>query len=255
MLRAGVALSLVGRAGRGLAAAGRSGVPILAYHRLDPSVVGPTTITVKTFESQIAWLRAHDYRILPLRDALAMLPHLDEASRVAVITFDDGHLSTHEFLFPLVRKHVIPVTLFIYPSAISRASYALTWQQLEAMHGSGLVDVQSHTYWHPNFRVEQKRMSAARFRAFADDQLRRSRKVIESRLGNRVDSLAWPYGIVDPELEELARAAGYRFAFTFAGGRTGSRSDPLALPRIPIANADRGPRFDALLTGTVGRTL
>jgi peptidoglycan/xylan/chitin deacetylase (PgdA/CDA1 family) len=42
------------------------------------------------------------------------------------ITVDDGHLSVYTELYPLILKHRPPVTLFIYPSAISNASYALT---------------------------------------------------------------------------------------------------------------------------------
>jgi peptidoglycan/xylan/chitin deacetylase (PgdA/CDA1 family) len=47
-----------------------------------------------------------------------------------VITVDDGHISVYRDVFPLVRKCRIPVTLFIYPSAISNAPYAMTWVQL-----------------------------------------------------------------------------------------------------------------------------
>lgn len=59
-------------------------------------------------------------------------------------------------MFPLLKKYQIPATLFIYPSAISNASYALTWDQLKEMKETGLIDVQSHTFWHPNFRACSK---------------------------------------------------------------------------------------------------
>ncbi|MFW1406334.1 polysaccharide deacetylase family protein, partial [Vibrio parahaemolyticus] len=92
--------------------------------------------------------------------------------------------------------------------AISNASYAITWEQLHEMQASGFVDVQSHTYWHPNFHIERKRRSPADYRAFVDDQLRRSRQVLEARLKTPVDLLAWPFGIVDSELEAAAQQAG-----------------------------------------------
>ena len=34
-----------------------------------------------------------------------------------------------------------------------------TWAQLAEMKASGLVDIQSHTFWHPNFNVEKKRLA------------------------------------------------------------------------------------------------
>ena len=71
--------------------------------------------------------------------------------------------------------------------------------------------------------------------------------MIASRVGQPVDELAWPFGIVDPELEAAARRAGYVHAFAYAGGPAVAGDDPLALPRIPICDADRGARFGALL--------
>src|SRR5690242_9619856 len=88
-----------------------------------------------------------------------------------VITVDDGHRSVYSDMLPLVRKYRLPVTLFIYPSAISNASYAMTWAQLEALKETGFFDIQSHTYWHPNFKTERRRLGAPDFDKFATMQL------------------------------------------------------------------------------------
>jgi peptidoglycan/xylan/chitin deacetylase (PgdA/CDA1 family) len=230
-------------------AAEARGIPILVYHRFDPTAAGPTTVTVATFEAQLAWLAKHDYQIVPLRSALAELSGAAPRPKtsVAVIAADDGHESIYTVLFPIIRRAHIPVTLFIYPSAISNAPYALTWAQLREMQASGLVDVESHTYWHPNFKVERRRRTAADFAAFLDNQLSRSKAVIASKLGGRVDLLAWPYGIVDANLEAAARRAGYTSALAYAGGPALPGDDMFALPRIPVSDADRGVRFGAML--------
>jgi peptidoglycan/xylan/chitin deacetylase (PgdA/CDA1 family) len=242
-------LALAWLAPGGAAAQGPQGVAVLVYHRFDPRTAAPTTVTTATFQSQLAWLAQHRYRIIPLRAALAALD--GTAPRppgpAVAITADDGHRSVYTELFPLIRGQRIPVTLFVYPSAISNAPYALTWEQLREMEASGLVDVQSHTYWHPNFRTERRRLSPAAYQAFVEVQLRRSKAVIEARLGKPVDMLSWPFGIVDAELEAAARRAGYRAAFAYAGGPAEPGADPLAVPRIPIADGDRGERFGALL--------
>lgn len=224
-----------------------AGIPILAYHRFDPAIAGPTTVTRRAFTSQLAWLAQHGFRIVRLRDAVTELkaPTATAVSKEAVITVDDGHRSVYTILFPLIRKLDIPVTLFIYPSAIGRASYALTWDQLREMQATGLVDVQSHTYWHPDFNAERRHRKPADFQHFVDDQLRRSKAVLEAHLGKPVDMLAWPYGIVAPDLEVAARNAGYAFAFAYEGGPAKAGADLLALPRIPVADATRGERLVA----------
>jgi peptidoglycan/xylan/chitin deacetylase (PgdA/CDA1 family) len=221
------------------------GIPILAYHRFDPATAGTTTVTMRAFTAQLSWLAQHGFRIVRLRDVTTILnrPGAGALPRAAAITIDDGHRSVYAVLYPLLRKLGTPVTLFIYPSAIGRASYALTWAQLGEMQASGLVDVQSHSYWHPDFAAERRRRKPADFQRFVDDQLRRSRAVIEAHLGKPVDMLAWPYGIVAPDLEVAAHKAGYAFAFAYEGGPARPGGDLLAVPRVPVADATRGDRL------------
>jgi peptidoglycan/xylan/chitin deacetylase (PgdA/CDA1 family) len=114
------------------------------------------------------------------------------------------------------------------------------------MKASGLVDIQSHTYWHPNFKVDRKRLAPAACEKFVRDQLVKSKEVLEQRLGGTVDLLAWPFGIHDEPLEKAARAAGYDAAFTIER-RPVTRSDgPMALPRFIVTDLDRGNRLVSL---------
>lgn len=226
----------------------RQGLPILAYHRFDPLHGAPFTVSLPTFETQLEWLNAHGCHLIALHDAVVRLRAPSAAGEhIVALTVDDGHKSVYTQLFPLIRRYRLPVTLFIYPSAISNASYAMTWEQLREMRASGSVEVQSHTYWHPNFDAERRKRTSNGFRTFVDDQLRRSRQVLEAELGSRVDLLAWPFGIVDAELEAAARSAGYRAAFGYPGGPALPGGDPFAIPRIAVNDADRRSRFGALL--------
>lgn len=225
-------------------------VPILVYHRFGPTVTDAMTVTTAVFDEQLAWLRAHDYRIIPLRELLAALDGGEPLpARAVVITADDGHRSVYSDMWPLIRRYGFPVTLFVYPSAISNADYALTWPQLAEMVGTGLVDVQSHSYWHPNFHRERARLSADAYRALAMMQLTKSRDVIARRLGGPVDLLAWPFGIHDAQLAQWAREAGYVAAFTLERRPARRGDDPLALPRYLMTDQDRGTRFAAIVAG------
>jgi len=87
------------------------------------------------------------------------------------ITADDGHRSVFTVMKPLIERERIPVTLFSYPSAISNASYAMTWEQLAALKATGLFSIESHSYWHPNFRKEKRRLSADTYRKFVELQM------------------------------------------------------------------------------------
>jgi hypothetical protein len=139
------------------------------------------------------------------------------------------------------------VTLFVYPSAISNATYAMTWAQLTELRASGLFDIQSHSYWHPNFMRARRNLDDGSYARLVDTQLAKSREVIERRLDGRVDLLVWPFVLEDAYLRQRAARAGYLAAFVPERRPVRSGDDPLALPRYLIADAVDGKAFAAIL--------
>ena len=227
-------------------------VPILLFHRLGPVLTDDMTVTTPVVESELKLIQERGYHVIPLKTLLAAYndPAGTVPERSVVLVADDGHKSVYTDLFPLIKKYQIPVTLFIYPSAISNPSapYAMTWEQLAEMKASGLVDIQSHTFWHPNFKIEKKRLAPAAYEKFTQDQLVKSKAVLEQKLSIKVDQLAWPFGIYDDQLMQWAQADGYVAAYTI-DRRAVTRGDKMmALPRSIVTDADRGARFEALLS-------
>lgn len=228
------------------------GVPILLYHRFAPTVADSMTITTAVFESHLKYLRDNGYTVIPLRAVVDWLLGKGPAPppRSVVITADDGHRSVFTEMYPLVMRYHVPVTLFIYPSAISNASYAMTWEQLRQLKQTGLFDIQSHTLWHPNFKVEKRRLAPADYEKLVDTQLRKPIVILKDRLGANVDMLAWPFGIYSPELMQHAAQAGYIAAFTIEQGRASPAYNMMALPRYLLSNSDRGAVFARIVEGS-----
>ena len=232
------------------AAGADTAVRILVYHRFDPAKAAAMTVTTPVFAAQLAWLASQNITVLPLHalvDRLRAGASLPASS--VVLTADDGHRSVYTQMFPLIRRYRVPMTLFIYPSAISNAAYALTWEEIEKMIRSGFVHVQSHTYWHPNFNMEQARLSPSVYRDFVKRQLSLSKSRLEQRLRIQVDLLAWPFGIHDAELDHLAVEAGYVAGFTIDRALVRRGADIMALPRYIVTDEDRGTRFATLVRG------
>ena len=232
------------------ARAGEPGIAILVYHRFSDTGSGAMTVQVATFEQQLRFLNEHGYHVIPLRQAVDGLrdPSIVLPAKPVAITVDDGHRSVFEKLLPIVLRERIPVTLFIYPSAISNASYALTWDQVRTLRQSGWFDIQSHTYWHPNFNVERQHRTPDDYVHFVQWQLTASRQRIEAQTGAHVDMLAWPFGIHDDQLAALAAQAGYVAAFTLEAHKAGRNAQLLALPRFLMVDG-YGPRAFARLLG------
>jgi peptidoglycan/xylan/chitin deacetylase (PgdA/CDA1 family) len=243
----GVALGV----GTGAFAGDQVSVPVLVYHRFGPTVADGMTVTTPVFEAQLKWLRDHGYQVIPLRTLVNYLRGAGPPPppQSVVITADDGHKSVFTEMLPLVRKYQIPVTLFLYPSCISNASYAMTWDQIKKLQQTGWFDLQGHTFWHPNFKKDKKKLKPEQYRKEVETQLVKSKAVLEKHLGTKIDLLAWPFGIYDDFLETEAAKAGYVAAFSI-DRRNDSKADKImAQPRYLMQNGDGTKGFAAIVTG------
>lgn len=231
-------------------------IPILCYHNFNPTVPGSMTITPQKFETQLQWLKENGYTVIPLKQVVEYLqgkrPSLP--AKAVVITADDGWQSQYVYLLPLARKYNIPITLFIYPQTISQGKNAMTWDELKELQKTGLFDIQGHTYWHPNFKQEKKRLSAAEYDKFVKVQLVNSKKILEDKLGTKITLLAWPFGIYNSYLESEAAKAGYEMAFSIDDHTANKNFRPMAQPRFMIIEGRTMKTFAAIVNGANTKT-
>jgi len=228
-------------------------IPILLYHRFGPEISDSMTVTTNVFETQLKYLKDNGYTVIPLRQLVdyALRKRQAPSPRSVVIVVDDGHKSVYTDMLPLIKKYRIPVTLFLYPSAISNASYAMTWEQIKELKKTGLFEFQSHTYWHPNFKKDKKRLSPAEYEKLVQMQLKKSKERLERELGTKIDMLAWPFGIYDDHLAAKAAEAGYVAAFTIERHHASASDNIMMLPRYLMTNTDRGKVFEGIINGYI----
>lgn len=227
-------------------------VPILLYHRFGATVADGMTIKTAVFAEQMKYLHDNGYKVIPLQQLVLWCQGKGPAPapKSVVIVEDDAHKSVYSDMLPIIRKYRFPVTLFVYPSAISNAKYAMTWEQLRELKGTGLFDIQSHTYWHPNFKRERRKLQPAAYEKLVMEQLLKSRRKLEHELGGTVNLLAWPFGIYDEELLKKAQQAGYVATFSIERRHAGRNERLQILPRYLLVNADQGKAFQQLLQGS-----
>lgn len=201
------------------------------------------TLSTAKFEAHLRLLERMACSVIPLTDWVAWRrgARAELPARAVVLTADDGHRSQWDVMAPRLRERQWPVTLFIYPSAISHARYAMTWPQLREWVSRPGVSAESHTYWHPNFETERRRRSGDAFQRFATDQLQRSRHVLQQQLAQPCALLAWPFGLSDAPLLKLAADCGYRAAFTLGNRSATMGSELYAVPRhLMVESVDEG---------------
>jgi peptidoglycan/xylan/chitin deacetylase (PgdA/CDA1 family) len=130
-------------------------------------------------EAQFRFLAEHEYRTLTADELELRLrdPGSAGAAREVALTFDDALGSVYSVAFPLARRYGIRFTVFALPGLTPEgspgptldapseelreqargrdqsASPLCSWGELEAMHESGCVDVQSHGLVHARVAV------------------------------------------------------------------------------------------------------
>jgi len=212
------------------------------------------TVTTAALESQLRYLSVNGYVVITLRQLVDY--HLGKRPappvKSVVLTVDDGHRSVYTDMFPLLKRYRPPATLFIYPSAISNATYAMTWSQLREMKETGLIDLQSHTFWHPHFRKEKERLRPSEYEHLVGMQLKESKKKLERELDTQVDMLAWPFGIYNDELIDKAMEVGYVATFTMDRRHACITEKIRSLPRYLITHSDKGAFERILVSGHRG---
>ena len=82
----------------------------------------------------------------------------------------------------------------------------------------------------------------------ASQEIRQSRPEIEEHLGQSCHWFAYPNGNYTPDVRELVKESGFRFAFTTGPGIWTADTDPLLIPRVNISEnhlVGPGGRFSA----------
>jgi peptidoglycan/xylan/chitin deacetylase (PgdA/CDA1 family) len=258
LARAGVALGT--RATTSLWGSIRTDVPfeirVLTYHRFGNVPRDPFCVSARDFETQIAYL-AESGHVLSLAQFDELLYGDKPPCRGAVlVTIDDGFRSTYSTALPILRHYAVPAVTFVTPSLIGHAKAGsvtadaekspedyMNWHELEQLIESDVV-VGSHSWTH--------RSLGTRSSAQVEDEVTRSREMLQRRLGNQITAFAYPFGTradFNPMTARIIQEAGYRCAFTSQHGAVHKASNPFSLPRIKVEAGEGLWLFRLLLRG------
>ena len=128
-------------------------VPVFVFHTLEP----------ESFGRKLAYLAVNGYATLSAEEYFLVLMGTRPApDRAVVLTLDDGRASVHSVGLPLLIRYGMKAIAFLIPGRTSRATTAqppppnegfLSWEEVEELSRSGLVDVQSHSLSHARIHV------------------------------------------------------------------------------------------------------
>jgi peptidoglycan/xylan/chitin deacetylase (PgdA/CDA1 family) len=222
------------------------------YHRLRDAARDPFSVTPDAFEQQMAWL-AERGLVLSLA---AVREHIEGRRSLprggVLVTIDDGYRDLHTVGLPILRRHHIPAVAFVTVGRLEERGLQcdadavdahLSWSELAELLTSG-VTVASHGWEH----VSLGQLSPTEL----TEQLTRSRRELEQRLGITVDAFAYPFGTradFSRATEQALVDAGYALAFTAQHGAIRVGANPMALPRVKVEGGEGIRMFRSIVAG------
>lgn len=188
-----------------------SGTPVFLYHGLTSSSAPKCPRRQRKYWVAAVHFREHLASIGTDGRRVALLPELWSSSGPSerenlpiALTFDDGRCSDYEIAFPHLLEAGIRAEFFVNTATIGTKGF-LSWQQVSEMQRRGM-SFQSHSHDH----VDLSRLPLRE----KEQQLKRSKQVLEDRLGCEVKFLAVPFGRLSAEVVRVAVTTGYRAVCT-----------------------------------------
>jgi len=212
-------------------------VVILLYHRVgvEAREIG---LPVDTFRQHLEWLSERQV-VLTLDEALAGM------RGGVVVTFDDGYRDFADHVVPALIRAGVPAVLYLATSLATNGvgGDGVSWSALSDAVDTGLVTVGSHTHGHTDLSSADEHLAEA--------EMRRSKDLIEERLGVECRHFAYPWSVGSPTADRLARGMFESAALdVWRTNRRGS-IDPYRLGRTPVLRSDGQVFFRAKVQGTL----
>ncbi len=205
-------------------------LPILMYHQVKENGVGKDVITQSEFEADLIYLKENNYNTITMQDLLdfvynnKLLPE-----NPIILTFDDGYLTTYKYVFSLLKKYDMKIVLSIIGISTDKFSKVLdenieyshiTWNQLNEMLESGLVEVQNHTYNMHSYSSGRKGCSQKKGECYSDYQsvlsedLELLQNKIYEKTGEVPNTVTYPYGAYNDSTIEIIKQNGFKAALS-----------------------------------------
>lgn len=242
-------------------ARGTSGgaAPILLYHAVTDEPgdhIAPFSVSPAEFERQLDALLDAGYRCTTFGEyvrrrrsgGVGTGDGTDGDERVAVLTFDDGFADFAEAALPAMRARDLPSTLYVTTGWLADAprrepgpsDRMLSWRQLPELLEQG-VELGAHSHSHPHMDTLPT--------SVVQEELRRSKELMEDTLGRAVDTFAYPHGYHGPRVRRLTESAGYTSAAAVRNTLTTPAEHPFSVSRLTARRTTTPAEYTSWLTG------
>ncbi len=184
-------------------------VPIIVYHGIratkdsDPESIRKYNTSPELLDQELSYLSQEGYITISPKDVLMFEKNPKiMPEKVVMISFDDGWRTHYTKALPLLQKYNMTATFYVYTNIIDKGSF-LAWSDVADLSDAGMT-IGAHTLSHP-FLTKIDPM-------VAEKEISESKKVLEEKLGIKIEDFAYPFGDFNKTIESDVKDSGYSSA-------------------------------------------
>jgi peptidoglycan/xylan/chitin deacetylase (PgdA/CDA1 family) len=217
---------------------------ILCYHSVGQPSWGVNDVKPERFRRHVELALRAGFTFVPA----AEIARTGGGPKELAITFDDGLKTVLTQAAPILSEYKVPWSLFVVSDWSDRVAgwekdVILDWREIERVAAGG-AEIGSHSATHPQFdKIEPNRIV---------DELGRSRRTIEERLGIATTSFAIPFG-QSKNWPAAAAAAAQEVGYTTVYSQAEDTRPAGTVARTFVTRFDDARIFRALLGGAFDR--
>ncbi len=236
-------------------------IPILMYHHFKTEEIPAgdgANMSIDEFEQHLKTLQQAGYTTIFLNDLNHIMQKVQQDKQAGVtdqglhmngkyiiITIDDGYRSNYELAYPLLQKYHMKASISVITSRIhhgyiysSNEIEKMSWENLNEMQNSGLVEIFGHTYDH-------EPVGNRLYTDFRSSVLK-GEEMLEKELEMRspVKVLTYPNGNYTNQTQVLMRSMlGFDLQMTTNSGVVNRNTSILEIPRITVNSGWSGEQL------------
>lgn len=199
-------------------------VPIIMYHKVsnNKSLLGKFVISVEEFEQDLKFIKGNGYETIFMEDLIEFVYNgRSLPEKPIMLTFDDGNFSIDKYVLPLIEKYDAKIVVSIIGKLTDDFSARtniegkyfphLTWEQINKLIDSNLVEIQNHSYdLHKDIGAKKRKgQSEEAYKDWLVTDLSKLQDRISVMTKQRATTFAYPFGAISPTSDGIIKSMGF----------------------------------------------
>lgn len=203
-------------------------LPVIMYHHIteNKNKTGKYTVLNDEFKADLEYIKEKGYEAVTVNELISFVKQGKPLpDKPIMITFDDGFESFYSLAFPILKEYGMKAVVSVIGSVTEKYSQIndhninysnLTFDEIKELDGSGLVEIQNHSYdMHKNDQGQRKGMSKNKKESESDyalalkNDLEKMQKTLWDNCQIKSTAVVYPYGAYSKETLGIVKSSGY----------------------------------------------